>query len=105
MKFSTLVFTCLSMLITTFVGFYVLIVESIQVAINEDNKMEEEINFDEITIDDYCNTPKGRADVFCKQELWLNRNRWNKSLLRFYIEKCIILIIHLYKDGVILIRE
>ena len=69
MKFSTLVFTCLSMLITTFVGFYVLIVESIQVAINEDNKMEEEINFDEITIDDYCNTPKGRADVFCKQEL------------------------------------
>ena len=47
----------------------VLIVETVGVAINEDNKMEEEINFDEITIDDYCNTDKGRADVFCKQEL------------------------------------
>ena len=30
---------------------------------------EDEVNFDEITIDDYCNTKKGRAGVFCKQEL------------------------------------
>ena len=57
------------MLLIIIVGFYILTVETIGVAINEDNKMEEEINFDEITIDDYCNTAKGRADVFCKQEL------------------------------------
>ena len=69
MKFSTFVFVCTSMLLIIIVGFYILTVETIGVAINEDNKMEEEINFDEITIDDYCNTAKGRADVFCKQEL------------------------------------
>ena len=69
MKFSTFVFVCISMLLIIIVGFYILTVETIGVAINEDNKMEEEINFDEITIDDYCNTAKGRADVFCKQEL------------------------------------
>ena len=30
---------------------------------------EDEINFDEITINEYCNTKKGRADVICKHEL------------------------------------
>ena len=34
-----------------------------------DGSQGDEVNFDEITIDDYCNTKKGRADVFCKHEL------------------------------------
>ena len=68
MKHASFAFGCCLMMVT-FVGFYVLMVETIGVATNADVKPEEEINFDEITIDDYCNTPKGRADVFCKQEL------------------------------------
>ena len=55
-------------------------VETIGVAINSDAKTEEEINFDEITIDDYCNTPKGRADVFCKQELWFDEIYWKRNM-------------------------
>ena len=69
MKLSTFAFICFSILSAIIIGFYILTVETIGVAINEDTNMEEEINFDEITIDDYCNTSKGRADVFCKQEL------------------------------------
>lgn len=67
MKLATFVLFCFSILSTIIVGFYILNVETVGVAIDEDTDME--INFDEITIDDYCNTPKGRADVFCKQEL------------------------------------
>ena len=69
MKLATFILFCFSILSTIIVGFYILNVETIGVAIDEDTEMVEEINFDEITIDDYCNTPKGRADVFCKQEL------------------------------------
>ena len=78
MKLTAFVF--LSCLILLTIGLYLVMVETtmdeFEESMNDQSITEEDvihqednINFDEITIDDYCNTAKGRSDVFCKEEL------------------------------------
>ena len=68
-------FVLSSLTLLTIFGAYMIMVETFgyqeesNMDIETNGSPEDEIDFDEITIDDYCNTAKGRADVFCKQEL------------------------------------
>ena len=75
----TSVVMILSIILLTF-GLYMIFVEPVEYEEqiididNDDIKMnwdesQDSINFDEITVEDYCNTKKGRADIFCKHEL------------------------------------
>ena len=78
MKLTSVVIISFIILLTF--GLYIIFVEPVEyeeeiididkddIKMNRDEN-QDSINFDEITVEDYCNTKKGKADIFCKHEL------------------------------------